>query len=182
MTHTKLKQWIINGQSAIIIAVLAQITIPLGFVPLTGQTLGVGIIATLLSPLNSTIAVSIYLLLGGIGLPVFAGFNSGLGVLVGPTGGYLVGFIFNTLITSYLIQKRGQYTLTWTTIANIIGAIVTLIFGTLWLKVAANLSWQGALANGFIPFILPGILKAWLASFIGVTVYKALTRAHISLN
>lgn len=181
MRNKKLKQLIINAQFAVMIGIIAQFTIPLGIVPLTGQTLAVGIAATILSPINSTIAVLVYLLLGIIGLPVFAGLSSGISILFGPTGGYLIGFIFNTLITGVILQ-RTRYTLFWAIIANTIGALITLLFGTIWLKIAAEMTWQVAMSSGFVTFIIPGIIKAVGASFIGLYTRQALVNARIVTN
>ncbi len=176
--NKQLKQLIINAQFAVIISIIAQFTIPLGLVPLTGQTFAIGIVATILSPINSTIAVLIYLLMGIIGLPVFAGFSSGISILFGPTGGYLIGFIFNTLVTGFILQKT-RYTLPWAIMANIAGAIVTLLFGTLWLKIAADMTWLIAINSGFTTFIIPGIIKAIAASFVGLFIRNALVKARL---
>lgn len=179
MRNKKLKQLIINAQFAIIIAIIAQFTLPFGLVPLTGQTFAIGIVATILSPLNSVIAILIYLLMGIIGLPVFAGFSSGIAILFGPTGGYLVGFIFNGLVTGYLLQKT-KHTTFWAIIANCAGALVTLLFGMAWLKVTANLTWSAALSGGLVAFIIPGIIKAVAAAMVGLLIRNALLRARIT--
>lgn len=176
--NKRLKQLIINAQFAVVIGIIAQVTIPLGIVPLTGQTFAIGIVATILSPINSTIAVLVYLLMGIIGLPVFAGATSGISILFGPTGGYLVGFIVNTLVTGFILKKT-RHTPTWAITANIIGALVTLFFGTIWLKVAAEMTWTVAINSGFITFIIPGIIKAVAAAFVGLYVRKALVNARV---
>ncbi|WP_314059910.1 biotin transporter BioY [uncultured Vagococcus sp.] len=178
MRNKQLKQLIINAQFAVVIGIIAQFTIPLGIVPLTGQTFAIGIVATILSPINSTIAVLVYLLMGIIGLPVFAGFSSGISILFGPTGGYLVGFIFNTLVTGFILQKT-RYTPFWAILANSVGALVTLFFGTMWLKIAADMTWTVAINSGFTAFIIPGIIKAVAAAFVGLFVRNALIKARI---
>ena len=94
-----LREQIYAAFFAIIIAGLSQLTIPLGLIPLTGQTFAVGLAVTFLGMRTGTMSILIYLLLGLIGLPVFAGGASGIGVLFGPTGGYLIGFTFNGLLT-----------------------------------------------------------------------------------
>ena len=152
---------------AIIIAGLSQLTIPLGLVPLTGQTFAIGLAVTFLGTRTGTMAILIYLLLGLIGLPVFAGFSSGIGVLFGPTGGYLVGFIFNGLVTGSLLSfKSNNYW--WAIIANIAGALATLAFGTVWLKWSTGMDWSAAFSGGFVLFILPGIIKAVAAAVLGI--------------
>lgn len=169
MKNQTLREFILAAEFAVIIAVLSQFTIPLNLVPLTGQTFAIGLAITILGRRAGTFAILIYLLMGLIGLPVFAGFSSGFAVLAGSTGGYLVGFLFNGLITGAILE-RTRFTYFWAIIANIVGAIVTLLFGTVWLKLFADLSWSGALLGGFVPFIVPGIIKAVAASYVGILI------------
>ena len=97
MTHNKTQRLAIIAIAAAFLAISSQITIPLPIVPLTLQTLAVGIIATVLTPLDSVLAILVYLILGAIGLPVYAGGAAGFGVILGPTGGFLIGFLFQAL-------------------------------------------------------------------------------------
>ncbi|WP_430610834.1 biotin transporter BioY [Enterococcus sp. DIV0876] len=158
---------------AIIIAGLSQLTIPLGLIPLTGQTFAIGLAVTFLGTRTGTMSIMIYLLLGLIGLPVFAGFTSGIGILLGPTGGYLVGFLFNGLLTGTMLSYRPD-AYWWGIIANIAGAFATLAFGTLWLKWSTGMTWLAAFNGGFVLFILPGIIKAVAAAILGIFLRKRL--------
>lgn len=172
----KLKNWLLAAEFAAIIAIFAQLTFPLGPIPLTGQTFAVGLTATVLDKKTTTASIFLYLLLGLIGLPVFAGGNGGVGVVFGPTGGFLVGFLANGLITSLWLEKFG-HTYVSAVISNLIGAIVTLFFGTVWLWIALKNPFMQAITAGFIPFIVPGIIKAAAAGFMGQLVYQALVKA-----
>lgn len=154
---------------AALIGILSQFTIPLGTIPLTLQTFAVGLVVTILGTRNGTVAVCIYLIMGMIGIPVFAGGSSGFGALLGPTGGFLIGFIFNALSTGIIINKTKSDYL-WAIIANIIGSFVTLFFGTIWLKYNLDLSWTKGFAAGFTPFILPGLIKAAAAGYLGILI------------
>ena len=140
MNKASLRSLILAAEFAVIIAVLSQFTIPLGIVPLTGQTFAIGLTATVLGKRTGTYAILIYFLLGLIGLPVYAGMSSGFGVLFGPTGGYLIGFIFNGLLTGYILEKT-TFNYTWAIIANIAGALVTLVFGMIWRVCSVYYSW-----------------------------------------
>ncbi|WP_430536632.1 biotin transporter BioY [Listeria rocourtiae] len=173
MRNQKLKQLIINALFAVIIAILAQITIPIGPIPLTGQTFAVGLAATILGARNATISVAVYIVLGAIGVPVFAGMTAGLGIIFGPTGGFLIGFLFNAYITGYLIEKT-NFNMLYAIFANIIGTFVTLLFGVIWLKFSGDFSWTTAFTAGAIPFIIPGILKAVFAALVGISIRKRL--------
>src|SRR5690625_2911669 len=131
----KLRMMIVTALFAAIISILAQVSIPLPLgVPITGQTLAIGLAATILGARFGTLSVLLYLIIGAIGVPVFAQLTGGLGILVGPTGGFLVGFIPATFIMGYFLEKT-SFTVANALIANIIGMFITLFFGTAWLKV-----------------------------------------------
>ncbi|MFC2949196.1 biotin transporter BioY [Virgibacillus sediminis] len=163
---------------AAITAILAQVEIPLPLIPISGQTLAVGIAATILGSRHGAIAMVVYATIGAIGLPVFAGFSGGPQVLVGPSGGYIFGFIAAAYLTGLVLEKT-KFTLPMALVANIVGMIVTLIFGTIQLKIVMDLSWNAALAAGVYPFIAVGLVKAFLASWIGITVRNRLLQAKL---
>ena len=170
--------WIISALFAAIIGILAQVTIPLPLVPITGQTLAVGLAATILGSRYGTLSVILYGLIGAIGIPVFSAMSGGIGVIVGPTGGFIVGFIPAAFLTGLYLEKT-SFTVINAMIANTIGMLVTLSFGTVWLKFAVDTTWTGAFASGFLPFIVVGLIKAFLASWVGITVYKRLVSAKL---
>ncbi|MFD2444950.1 biotin transporter BioY [Bacillus sp. CGMCC 1.16607] len=174
----KLKMMIVTALFAAIISVLAQITVPLPLVPITGQTLAIGLAATILGSRYGTLSVLLYLLIGSVGVPVFAEFSGGISKLVGPTGGYLVGFVPAAFLMGWIMEKT-SFNLMNAMIANTIGMLITLAFGTAWLKIAADLTWSAALAGGFTPFIIVGLIKAALASWIGILVRNRLISANL---
>ncbi|MBM7554418.1 biotin transporter BioY [Thalassobacillus pellis] len=163
---------------AAITAILAQIEIPLPVVPISGQTLAVGLTATILGSRQGAISMICYAVLGAVGVPVFAGFKGGVQVLAGPTGGYIIGFIAAAFITGYILEQT-KFNLTMAMVANIVGMIVTLLFGMIQLKFVLELGWGEALAVGVYPFIVVGLIKAFLASWIGITVRKRLVQASL---
>lgn len=169
---------ILTAFCAAIIAVLAQVSIPLPLVPITGQTLAIGLVVTILGLKYGTYAVLLYVLLGAIGLPVFQGFTGGLAILFGPTGGYIVGFIPTALVIGYYLEKT-RLTFTHALVANTLGMLVTLAFGAVWLKYLAELSWTAALLSGVIPFLVVGVIKAILAAWVGVIVRQRLEQANV---
>lgn len=178
MRRTKTKNMIIIAMYAAILSLLAQVTIPLPLIPITGQTLAIGLIATIIGSKFSAYTVLVYLALGTIGVPVFSGFTSGLGILFGPTGGYLFGFLPAAFLTGYWLEKRG-FTMTQAIMANLLGMVVTLVCGALWLKAAASLSWNTAVLTGITPFIPVGILKAFIAAYLGILIRKRLFSARL---
>lgn len=169
------REMVLAGIFAAAIGVLSQFTIPFGPIPLTLQTFAVGFVVTVLGKKTGTLAILVYLLMGFIGLPVFAGGSAGIGVVFGPTGGFLVGFIFNGLVTGWLIEKT-PVNYFWSILANIAGAFVTLFFGSLWLKFGASLPWSGAFSAGMVPFLIPGLIKAVAAGYLGHLIVQRLPR------
>lgn len=178
MKRNRLQLLILSSIFTAIIGILAQITIPFPLVPITGQTLAIGLAATILGARYGTISTILYIAIGAIGIPIFANMQGGLGAIVGPTGGYLIGFIPTAYFIGWYIAKT-KLTFTHAMIANLIGMIITLTFGTLWLKVAASLSWSVAMSTGVLPFLIGGVIKAVLASYIGVLVKKRLYSARL---
>jgi biotin transport system substrate-specific component len=176
--QVKLRMMIVTALFSAIIGVLAQITIPLPLVPITGQTLAIGLAATILGSRYGSFSVILYLIIGSSGVPVFAEFSGGFSKLIGPTGGYLVGFLPTAFLIGWFMEKT-SFNLKNAVIANSIGMLITLTFGTAWLKVAANLSWTAAFAGGFTPFIVVGLIKASLASWIGILVRNRLISAKL---
>lgn len=177
-SKSKLRAIIICGIFAAITAVLAQIEIPLPLIPISGQTLAVGLAATIIGSKYSAIAMVCYVLLGAVGLPVFAGFTGGVQILVGPTGGYIFGFIVAAFVTGFILEKT-KFNMKMAMVANIVGMIITLIFGTIQLKILLDLTWNQAIISGIYPFIVVGLIKGYLASWIGITVRKRLIQADL---
>ncbi|SDN05826.1 biotin transport system substrate-specific component [Fictibacillus solisalsi] len=175
---TRLRTTIICALFVAMTAILAQIEIPLPLVPISGQTLAVGITATILGSRFGALAMIGYMAVGAAGVPVFAEAKSGLSVIIGPTGGYIIGFIFAALITGLILEKT-SFTLTNAMLANTAGMVITLLFGVIQLKFAVDLSWAKALAAGAYPFIVVGLIKAFLASWIGITVRSRLEKARL---
>jgi biotin transport system substrate-specific component len=178
MNGEKLRMIIQCSIFAAITGIFAQIEIPLPLVPISGQTLAVGLTATIIGSRYGAFSMVGYAALGAVGVPVFAGFSGGAQVLVGPTGGYIFGFIAAAFITGIILEKT-KFNLTMAMIANTVGMIVILIVGTIQLKFVAELSWTQAMAAGVYPFILVGLIKAFLASWIGITVRKRLVQARL---
>ncbi|MGM7700505.1 biotin transporter BioY [Pseudalkalibacillus sp. Hm43] len=163
---------------AAVTAIFAQIEIPLPIVPISGQTLAVGLTATILGSRYGAVAMLCYVGMGAIGLPVFAEAKGGAQVLVGPTGGYIFGFIVTAFVTGWILE-RTKFNLTWALVANTIGMVITLVMGCIQLKYVLDMSWTQALAVGVYPFIVVGLIKAFLASWIGITVRKRLVHAKL---
>lgn len=163
---------------ALIIAAFAQLVIPLPLVPITGQTLAIGLAATILGSKKGMLTVILYIMLGAVGLPVFSQLNSGLDAIVGVTGGFLIGFIPAAFLIGLYLEKT-TFNIRNAFIANTIGMFVILIIGTSWLKLSTELTWESAFLGGFAPFIIGGLIKAFLAAWLGIVVREKLQSAKL---
>lgn len=149
---------------SLIIALTAQIELPFWPVPLTGQTFGVMLVAGLLGSKRGFAAVAAYLAEGAAGLPVFAGASAGAWKFAGPTGGYLIGFLFAAYAAGLLIERAKSPSFTSNFIAMAIGTLIILLCGNLWLGVIVG--WDSVLAYGLYPFIPGAIVKTLFAAGI----------------
>ena len=154
---------------AAIMAVCSWIMIP-ATVPFTMQTFGVFLCVGLLGGRRGTLAVSVYLLLGAVGLPVFSGFTGGLGHLFGATGGYIIGFLFSALVM-WLIEHLLGRNLKTLVLSMIAGLITCYAFGTAWFMVvyakdSGSVGLMTALGWCVFPYVVPDAVKIGLATVI----------------
>lgn len=151
---------------AALIAVCSWISIPAA-VPFTLQTFAVFAAVLLLGGKRGSLAVAVYLLLGAVGLPVFSGFKGGVGALLGPTGGYILGFLISALLIWAVTARFGER-LGVLAAALLLGLAVCYAFGTAWFVVVYSrargpISVGSALGMCVVPFILPDLCKIALA-------------------
>ena len=156
--RSKTTDVILCGIFAALIAICSWISIP-AVVPFTLQTFAVFLTVGLLGTKRGLITVLVYLLLGAIGAPVFAGFGSGMGIILGPTGGYLIGFLATALITGIIISRFGSK-VHILAIAMVAGLIACYAFGTAWFmyvygQQSGPVGLGAALSGCLIPFIIP---------------------------
>lgn len=159
-----------------------SITLPISPVSYSLATLAIYFIITILDMKSSVVCVIVYLLLGFIGLPVFAGFGAGLGKLVGPTGGYLVGYIFIALIGGFFTSKFNGKIYMYI-IGMILSTAVLYIFGTAWyLILNGEATLAVALSFCVFPFLISDLCKIIIASCIGEIVRRRLLKSGIQLK
>lgn len=153
--------------------ILAPMSIPIPFspVPLTLTNFVLEISIFLLGWKKATASFIIYLLLGLCGLPVFSGFSGGVGKFAGPTGGYLIGFIFLTVIGG-LFAEHFHWKRSACTVGMVLGMAVTYAFGTAWLCLQLNLSFTAGLFTGVIPYLPGDAVKIALAVAFGPVLKK----------
>jgi len=145
------------------VALTAQVEIPLWPVPLTLQTLGVLFTGAVLGSRRGALALLLYLTEGALGLPVFAGGASGVGYMLGPTGGYLVGFVVAAGVVGWLAQRGWDRRLVWAAVAMVIGNVIIYVCGVTWLAVFLGDLW-GALVKGMLLFVVGDLIKIAVAA------------------
>jgi len=157
-------------------AVAAQLVVPLFPVPITGQTAAVLIVGATLGATRGALSMVLYALLG-LFLPVYSEGSQGLDVILGPTGGYIVGFVFAAALTGYLAQRRWEHKFLGGVAAFLAGTVVTFAFGLPWLSVALGLDLEQTLQGGLYPFIVGGIVKAVFAASVMRAVWLGVNRS-----
>lgn len=168
-TSQHLRMTVYASLLAALTAAGAYLAIPVGPVPIVLQNLFVFLSGLLLGPVWGAASIGVYLLAGALGLPVFAGGVGGIGRFVGPTGGYLLGFLPAVYVTGLISQKAGGKAI-FDVIAMVCGGIVVYACGVLWLKTLTNMTFAKTLALGMYPFIPGDALKIAAA----VPIAKAL--------
>jgi len=168
---------VIGGSLLIGLCAQVKILLPFSPVPITGQTFAVLMIGTLLGPWRGSLAVLAYIIEGAVGLPVFA-LGGGFTVLIGPTGGYLVGFVPAAYITGLLARKGWDRRIGTTVLAMVLGNIVIYAFGLFWLCCLTGIN-RAVLSVGLYPFIVGDLLKIALAAAVLPSGWKLLEYSSI---
>lgn len=168
------------GVMAAVICVLGPLSIPLPFspVPISLTNLAIYFTMYIIGMKRGTISYIIYLLIGFIGVPVFSAFTSGPAKLLGPTGGYLIGFIFLAVISGFFIDKWPKK-LWLHLIGMIAGTAVCYLFGTAWLAYQGGYTFYQALWAGVILFIPGDLVKIVISMLLGSQIRKRLNGAGL---
>ena len=164
---SSLRRMVYAAMFGALTALGSLIVIPLQPIPISLQSLFAGLAGVLLGAYTGALSQVVYVLLGIIGLPVFAGGKAGTGTLLGPTGGYIIGFIAAAFVIGKIIGVKRESGWAWILMAMVVGNLVIYTLGTLYLAYVADLSLLKALMAGVVPFLPGDILKlvvaAWLA-------------------
>ncbi len=176
----KTKNLALIGLMSAVLCILGPLALPIPVspVPVSLGSFAVYLTVYILGLKKGTVSVCIYLLLGLVGLPVFTGFSGGIGKVMGPTGGYLVGYIFMALICGFFVDRwKTNYGLIF--LGMVLGTLALYLFGTAWLAKLANMSFGAALGAGVIPFIPGDLAKIVITLLVATPVRKCLWKAGI---
>jgi len=175
-----LKRIILVSLGATITAVGAFVTIPIPFspIPLVLQNFFVLLLGLVFGAKLGASSIALYLFLGILGLPVFAGAKGGVAHFMGPTGGYLVGYLAGTIVTGFLaaLQLKQNKSILFRDLGAALGGLVVIYaLGVPWLKLRIGFGWEKALEAGLLPFIPGDILKAVGAAAIAPRIRTLLS-------
>lgn len=179
------------------------VVFPFSPVPISLTTLMLYLSVYIVGRRDAVISCGIYLLIGLVGMPVFSGFTGGIGKVLGPTGGYMIGYLFLTFISGWFVEKwsggsqnsvsknddcchmpEGKRVEAWLTfimqgIGMALGTVVCYLFGSLWLSYQAGMAFSAALKVGALPFIPGDMVKIVIGVIAGNAVRKRLVKAGI---
>ena len=178
-----IRELILAALFAALTAVSALITIPLTLVPFTLQVLVVLTAGVIVGKKIGLMSMITYTLLGCVGLPVFAGGNSGLGYLSGPTGGFVLGFMVAVFVVGWLVEvfdkrfKTSLHKLTLYIVCMLVG--LTIIYGLGLIRLSMLIGFEQAVAVAFIPYIIPDLVKVVVGAYIAVLVKVPLVKAGL---
>ena len=172
-----------------LMSVCAWITIPVGAIPVTLQTFAVALIGVLFGLVRGTVTVIVYLLMGLIGIPVFSHFNAGAAALLGPTGGYIIGFLFEVAVGGAFSAIGIKNKIAKTAVlypGMLLGLALLYFFGTLWFITVYSsgsepIGVAAALMLCVVPYILPDAIKLFVAALLGVRL-KPFLKLHKQKN
>lgn len=161
------------GLCAALLAVSAWVSIPFGPVPFTLQTLVLAMLPGVLAPADAVATVGVYLLLGALGLPVFSNMMGGLGVIAGPTGGFLWGFLVGMALAGGMSRLERSPRVVRDVLSCAAILLTSYALGTVQLMIVGNMDLPAALAVAVLPFVVPDVVKM----AVGVSLARAVSRA-----
>lgn len=177
---SEIRHLVLASAMAALIGIGAWIAIPIGPVPITLQVLFVYLTGLMLPVRYAGLTILLYVLMGTIGLPVFAGGGSGLGVVIGPMGGYFIGFLLASMLISALtsrLRTNAAARAAWqvyggSVLACLLGSAMIFGLGAAWGKFATGLGWDAILTGWVLPFIPGDMIKIAAATLIVREVWQ----------
>lgn len=171
-------QMAVIGVMAAVICILGPLSIPIGVVPISFTNLAIYFALYALGMKKGSISYIIYVLIGFVGIPVFSNFSGGPSKLLGPTGGYIIGFLFMALIAGFFIDTFfDKWYLCF--LGMVLGTAVCYVFGSMWLSYQAHISAHAAFSAGVIPFIPGDLAKIIIATLAGSKIRERLIKVNL---
>ena len=161
---------------AALVALAAQIRIPMEPVPITAQTFAVLLVGASYGAVRGTASLGLYLVVGALGAPVYTGQNSGWEYFTGATGGYIVGFVVAAAVVGYLAEHRWDRTVSSAIGAMLLGSVAIYAIGLPWLGAVLDLDFETTLKEGLAPFVPGDLLKLFLAAGLLPAAWRLVER------
>lgn len=177
-TVSGVRQLCMMAMMSAVMCVIAPLSIPIGAVPISAATLVIYLSVYLLGTKMGTVSCAVYLMLGFAGLPVFSNYTGGAAKLLGPTGGYLAGYIFLALVCGLFMEKSSYKTI-WCIIGMIAGTAVLYVFGTVWFVIMMKCDIGYAVSACVTPFIIGDLAKIIFSELAGREIRKRLKIAGL---
>ena len=169
MKVLKIQELVLVALMTAVLAILSPVAIPIGPVPISLGTFAVCLAVTILGKNLGTVSYLSYLLLGLAGLPIFSNYEGGPAKLLGPTGGYLMGMLFLSLLGGFGVERFAKKAVLQY-LFFLLGIALCYTVGTVWLSKVLHLGLMKALSIGVLPFIVPDCIKVFLALVLGQKV------------
>lgn len=163
-----------------LIAAGSFIKVPIGAVPVTLQTLFVFMAGLLLPPLNASLSVLVFIVLGAVGLPIFTS-GGGIAALLSPTGGFIFGFLLAALAGSLLAKHRHDSIL-YNVLVVLVMEVIVYLIGIPWLKIKLSTTWTAAFTIGLVPFIAGDAVKIAVAAVSSKILYPEVVKTAEKLK
>ena len=160
-------------------ALVAQFQIPSWPTVIPAQTLAVLLVGSSLGCLRGALSMMLYVMFGALGLPVFGRGTSGMAVLQGPSGGYILAFVLAAALTGWAAQRSWDHTLVKATPSFLAGTAVVFALALPWYAVVAHLSLSAAAATGLYPFVVGGVAKSFAAALIVSYAWRKMARSDV---
>ena len=177
MRNLKTKELTLCALFAALTAILSQLTIPIGPVPVNFAHLATFLAAGFLGSRQGALSQLIFVLLGAAGLPVFSGFSGGLTRIAGPTGGYIVGYVVAAFVTGWILERFGRRSVKALVISIYAGWLVTYGLGTLWFSFITHTPFIAALSLCVFPFLPGDFLKTCITVVLVRRLYSVIQRS-----
>ena len=173
----KIYEMALMSLMAAVLCMIGPVTIPVGLVPVSILPVVLYLVVYVLGMWRAFGSCLLYIFIGLIGIPVFSGYSSGPAALLGPTGGYLVGYLLLTLCSGFFIQKYIKKG--WHLLGMLLGLFFCYLLGSVWLAVVAKLTLYQAFVTGVVPFVIFDLIKIICALLIGPLVRRHLKKANV---
>ncbi|GHV61331.1 biotin biosynthesis protein BioY [Spirochaetia bacterium] len=165
--------WVLVGVLAAVLCILGPIAVPVGPVPISLATFGVILTAYVLGPKFGALSAAVYIMLGALGLPVFAGATGGIGKIIGPTGGYIIGYLALAFFTGLFVKKFPDK-VPLHVAGALVGTVVLYALGTAWFIFVTRYTLTKALGVCVLPFLPGDAIKLAAAVIMGAILRKKL--------